>query len=270
MDGDEGWDSGLFQISKIKRIVVKVGTSTLTHGTGLLNLRRIENLVKILSDIKNAGVDVILVTSGAIGVGMSKLGMTVRPEAVRYKQAAASVGQCELMHIYDKFFLDYGQVVGQILITRDDVDQPNRRERVVDTVEALLETGAIPVINENDSTGVDEILFGDNDSLSAEVAVLSSADLLVIFSDIDGLYDADPHKNQDAKIIPIVHEITEELRACAGGAGTRMGTGGMTTKLLAAEVALANKIPMVIANGEHLEELYNMIGGQVNGTLFID
>ena len=236
----------------------------------MLNLRRIENLVKILSDIKNAGVDVVLVTSGAIGVGMSKLGMTVRPTDIKYKQAAASVGQCELMHIYDKFFLDFGQTIGQILITRDDVATPKRRECVINTLEALIETGAIPIVNENDSTGIEEILFGDNDSLSAEVAVLSKADLLVLFSDIDGLYDADPHKNKSAKIIPIVHEITPELLECAGGAGTKLGTGGMATKLQAAEVALENKIPMVIANGEHIEELYNMICGHINGTLFIE
>ncbi len=255
---------------KVKRIVVKVGTSTLTHGTGLLNLRRIETLAKILSDIKNSGVDVVLVTSGAIGVGMSKLGMTVRPSEVRYKQAAASVGQCELMHIYDKFFLDFGQTIGQILITRDDVATPERRKCVEDTLETLIETGAIPIVNENDSTGIDEILFGDNDTLSAQVAVLSHADLLVLFSDIDGLYDADPHKNSNARIIPIVHEITQELRECAGGAGTKLGTGGMSTKIAAAEVALENKIPMVIANGEHVEELYNMICGHINGTLFIE
>ncbi len=255
---------------KVKRIVVKVGTSTLTHGTGMLNLRRIETLAKILSDIKNSGVDVVLVTSGAIGVGMSKLGMTVRPKDVRYKQAAAAVGQCELMHIYDKFFLDYGKTIAQMLITRDDVDQPTRRQKVIDTLETLLETGAIPIINENDTTGIDEILFGDNDSLSAEVAILCNADLLVLFSDIDGLYDADPHKNQNARIIPIVHEITPELRACAGGAGTNLGTGGMSTKLMAAERALSHKIPMVIANGEHVEELYNMICGHINGTLFIE
>ena len=241
-----------------KRQVVKVGTSTLTHPTGLLNLRHIEILVRILSDIKNSGIDVILVTSGAIGVGMSKLGMTMRPNELRYKQAAASVGQCELMHIYDKFFLDYGQVVGQILITRDDIDQPARHEKIIDTFDALIETGAIPVVNENDSTGVEEILFGDNDSLSAEVAVVSRADLLVILSDIDGLYDCDPHKNPHAKIIPVVHEITDDLRECAGGAGTSLGTGGMITKLQAAEITLRAGIPMVIANGDNPEALYHI------------
>lgn len=253
----------------LKRIVVKVGTSTLTHPTGLLNLRRIEILVRILSDIKNSGIDVILVTSGAIGVGMSKLGMTSRPSELRYKQAAAAVGQCELMHIYDKFFLDYGQVVGQILITRDDIDQPTRHEKIIDTFNALLETGAIPVVNENDSTGVEEILFGDNDSLSAEVAVISNANLLVILSDIDGLYDSDPHKNPDAKIISVVHEITDHLRECAGGAGTTLGTGGMVTKLHAAEITLKEKIPMVITNGDNPEVLYRIVSGHPEGTLFV-
>lgn len=259
----------LLNPTALRRIVVKVGTSTLTHPTGLLNLRHIEILVRILSDIKNSGIDVVLVTSGAIGVGMSKLGMTARPQELRYKQAAASVGQCELMHIYDKFFLDYGQVVGQILITRDDIYQPERRTKITDTFNALIETGAIPVVNENDSTGVEEILFGDNDSLSAAVAVVSEADLLIILSDIDGLYDCDPHKNADAKIIPVVHEITDELRECAGGAGTELGTGGMITKLQAAEITLRSSIPMVIANGDDLEVLYRIVAGRHQGTLFM-
>lgn len=254
--------------NSLHRIVVKVGTSTLTHQTGLLNLRRIELLVRVLSDIKNSGMDVILVTSGAIGVGMSKLGMTSRPDDLSHKQAAAAVGQCELMHIYDKFFLDYGQVVGQILITRDDIDQESRHEKIIDTFNALLEVGAIPVVNENDSVGVEEILFGDNDSLSAEVAVVSNADLLVLLTDIDGLYDADPHKNPDAKIIPVVHKVTDELKECAGGAGSARGTGGMITKLQAAETALNANIPMVIANGADPEVLYRIVAGQSVGTLF--
>lgn len=254
--------------NSLHRIVVKVGTSTLTHQTGLLNLRRIELLVRVLSDIKNSGIDVILVTSGAIGVGMSKLGMTSRPNDLSHKQAAAAVGQCELMHIYDKFFLDYGQVVGQILITRDDIDRDSRHEKIIDTFKALLEVGAIPVVNENDSVGVEEILFGDNDSLSAEVAVVSNADLLVLLSDIDGLYDANPNDNPDAKIIPVVNEITDQLKECAGGAGTSRGTGGMITKLQAAETAMRANIPMVIANGRDPEILYKIVAGQSVGTLF--
>ena len=260
--------STLLKGHKVKRIVVKVGTSTLTHGTGLLNLRRIENLAKILSDIKNSGVDVVLVTSGAIGVGMSKLGMTVRPSEVRYKQAAASVGQCELMHIYDKFFLDFGQTIGQILITRDDVATPERRKCVEDTLETLIETGAIPIVNENDSTGIDEILFGDNDSLSAQVAVLSHADLLVLFSDIDGLYDKDPHKYDDAKLIPIVDEL-DNMNCDIGGAGSNRGTGGMISKINAAKEANSHGIDMIITNGENINVLYDILEGKPTGTVFM-
>ncbi len=259
----------MFSPESIKRIVVKVGTSTLTHPTGKLDLRHLELLARVLTDIKNTGIDVVLVTSGAIGVGMSKLGMTVRPKELRYKQAAAAVGQCELMHIYDKFFLDYSQVVGQILITKSDIDQPERREKVENTFETLFELGAIPVVNENDSTGVDEILFGDNDSLSAEVAALVEADLLLIFSDIDGLYDSDPRKNENAKIIPRVSEITDEIRALAGGAGSKLGTGGMTTKIHAAEICFASDIPMVITNGVQIENAYDIIAGNIKGTLFM-
>ncbi len=259
----------MFSTESIRRIVVKVGTSTLTHSTGKLDLRHLETLARVLSDIKNTGIDVVLVTSGAIGVGMSKLGMTVRPDDVRYKQAAASVGQCELMHIYDKFFLDYSQVVGQILITRSDTDQPQRRAMIVSTFETLFELDAIPVVNENDSTGVDEILFGDNDTLSAEVAALCGADLLIIFSDIDGLYDDDPRKNKDAHVIPRVREITDELREHAGGAGTKLGTGGMLTKLHAAEICFEHDIPMVITNGKHIENAYDIIAGNIKGTLFM-
>lgn len=260
----------MFLTDQIKRVVIKIGTSTLTHkATGRLDLRHLETLARILSDVKNMGIDVALVTSGAIGVGMSKLGMTVRPKELRYKQAAAAIGQCELMHIYDKFFLDYSQVVGQVLITKSDIVEETRREKVEDTFEALFELDAIPVVNENDTTGVDEILFGDNDTLSAEVASLVGADLLIILSDINGLYDSDPRENENAKIIPRVEEITEEIRALAGGAGSKLGTGGMVTKIHAAEVCFEHSIPMVIANGDRLENIYDIIGGKVSGTLFM-
>lgn len=255
-------------MKKLHRVVVKVGTSSLTHGTGRLHLRHMESLARVLSDLKNAGLEVVLVTSGAIGVGMSKLGIPMRPEEVRLTQAIAAVGQCELMHLYDKFFLDYGQVVGQILITRDDFDQPERRARVEDTLEAMLTLGAIPVVNENDSVGVEELLFGDNDSLSAAVAVLCRADLLVIFSDIDGLYDADPRENPSARVIPEVTEITDEIRTMAGGAGSALGTGGMVTKLHAAEIAMDAGIPMVITNGRDFTTLYEITTGKPHGTLF--
>lgn len=259
----------MFSPESIKRIVIKIGTSTLTHSTGRLDLRHLETLARVLSDIKNMGLDVVLVTSGAIGVGMSKLGMTVRPKELRYKQAAASVGQCELMHIYDKFFLDYSQVVGQILITKNDIVEESRRERIENTFEALFELGAIPVVNENDTTGVDEILFGDNDTLSAEVAALVNADLLIIFSDIDGLYDCDPRTNDNAQIIPRVREIDDNIRALAGGAGSKLGTGGMVTKIHAAEVCFENNIPMVITNGTRIENAYDILSGNVSGTLFM-
>lgn len=259
----------MFAPERIKRIVIKIGTSTLTHSTGRLDLRHIETLARVISDIKNMGLDVVLVTSGAIGVGMSKLGMTVRPKELRYKQAAASVGQCELMHIYDKFFLDYSQVVGQILITKSDIIEQARREKVENTFEALFELGAIPVVNENDTTGVDEILFGDNDTLSAEVAALVNADLLIIFSDIDGLYDCDPRESEDAHIIPRVSSIDDGIRALAGGAGTKLGTGGMVTKIHAAEVCIENGIPMVITNGSRIEDAYDILAGHISGTLFM-
>ena len=252
----------------LKRIVVKVGTSSLTHPTGSLHLRNMDKLVRTITDLKNEGYQIILVTSGAIGVGMSKLGMKTRPEDIRLKQASAAVGQCELMHMYDKFFLDYGAVCGQILFTHDDIDSTSRRESLVNTLEAMLEVGAVPVINENDAVGVEEILFGDNDSLSAEVAVLANADLLVLFSDIDGLYDKDPHKNSDAKIIPLVTKVDAALYALAGGAGSKLGTGGMTTKLHAAEIAMAKGIPMVITNGTRFEALYDIVEGEISGTLF--
>lgn len=259
----------LFSSQDIKRIVIKIGTSSLTHKTGRLDFARLERLARVLSDIKNTGIDVALVTSGAIGVGMSKLGMTSRPRELMYKQAAASVGQCELMHIYDKFFLDYSQVVGQILITKDDISQPERKKMIEDTFEALFELGAIPVVNENDSVGVEEILFGDNDTLSAEVAALTKADLLMIFSDIDGLFDSNPNENENARIIPHVSEIDDRIRKIAGGAGSSLGTGGMVTKIHAAEICLENGIPMVITNGSNIETAYDIIAGKIHGTLFM-
>lgn len=259
----------MFSSESIKRVVIKIGTSTLTHATGRLDLRHLETLARVLSDVKNMGIDVVLVTSGAIGVGMSKLGMTNRPKELRYKQAAAAVGQCELMHIYDKFFLDYSQVVAQILITKKDIMEPERRERAENTFKTLFELGAIPVVNENDTIGVDEILFGDNDTLSAEVAALVDADLLIIFSDIDGLYDCNPRENQNAKIIPRVSEITDEIHALAGGAGSELGTGGMVTKIHAAEVCFENNIPMVITNGAKIENTYDVLSGKIPGTLFM-
>lgn len=256
-----------------KRIVVKVGTSTLCHGGKGLNFRNIELLARTLADIKNAGHEVILVTSGAIATGCGKLNMPERPTDLRLMQAVAAVGQCELMHIYDKFFLEYGVIVGQILLTKDDVDLPTVRQNLLGTFESLLALGVIPVVNENDSVCIEEIesehqVFGGNDTLSAVVAALVSADLLVILSDIDGLFDGDPRKNENARLIPVVEKIDESVIALAGGAGTNFGTGGMATKLTAAMIANDSGIDMVIANGENPQSLYDIIKGVSVGTLF--
>jgi len=256
-----------------RRIVVKVGTSTLCHGGKGLNFRNIDLLARTLSDIKNDGSEVILVTSGAIGAGCGKLNLPERPVDLRFKQAVAAVGQCELMHIYDKFFGEYGVTVGQILLTRDDVERPHVKQNLLGTFESLLKLGVIPVVNENDSVCIEEIesehkVFGDNDTLSAIVAVLVSADLLVLLSDIDGLYDSDPRKNSGAKLIPAVERIDESVIALAGGAGSDFGTGGMATKLAAARIANDNGIDMVITNGEKPQNLYEIIKGGSVGTWF--
>ena len=258
---------------KKKRIVVKVGTSTLCHGGKGLNFRNIDLLARTLSDIRNAGNEVILVSSGAMGTGCGKLNMPERPTEVRMMQAVAAVGQCELMHIYDKFFMEYGVTVGQILLTKDDVEYPNVRQNLLGTFEALLSLGVIPVVNENDSVCIEEIesehqVFGGNDTLSAVVAVLVSADLLVLLSDIDGLFDGDPRKNPSARLIPVVEKIDERIVALAGGAGTDFGTGGMATKLTAASIANENGIDMVITNGENPQSLYDIMNGNSVGTLF--
>lgn len=256
-----------------KRIVIKVGTSTLSHDGRGLNFRNIDMLARTLADINNKGHEVILVSSGAIGAGCGKLNLTERPVDLRLKQAVAAVGQCELMHIYDKFFGDYGVTVGQILLTRDDVDRPNVKQNLLGTFEALLELGVIPVVNENDSVCIEEIesehkVFGDNDTLSAVVAILVSADLLVILSDIDGLYDSDPKINGGARLIPIVETIDDSVISLAGGAGSSFGTGGMATKLTAAALAVENGIDMVITNGSVPQSLYTILDGGSAGTLF--
>lgn len=257
-----------------KRIVVKVGTSTLLHQSGGVNLRKMDLLARVLSDLKSMGHEVILVSSGAIGVGSGKLGLKERPKLLRQKQATAAVGQCELMHLYDKFFGDYGQTVAQILLTDEDVDHPTRAEHLSGTFQALLEMGCIPVVNENDSVSSSEIetghkkVLGDNDTLSAIVAVLCQADLLVLFSDIDGLYDANPRTHPNAKLIPRVEAITPEIEALAGDEGTQWGTGGMSTKLAAARRTMAHGIDMVIANSDNMNVLYDMAEGKTVGTLF--
>ena len=255
------------------RIVIKVGTSTLAHSSGRLNIRRVELLCKVLSDMKNAGCQIVLVSSGAIGMGVGKLGLEGRPGDMPGKQAAAAVGQCELMYTYDKLFSQYNHTVAQILLTADDIRDESRSYHVHDTLEKLLSWGVLPVVNENDAVAIDEIgihtTIGENDSLSAVVAQLVNADLLVLLSDINGLYTADPRKDPDAMLIPVVEEITPQILSLAGGTGTSLGSGGMATKLKAAQLATDAGIDMVIANGEHPESLYALLEGQAVGTRFI-
>ena len=251
------------------RIVVKVGTSTLAHATGRLNIRHVEELVKVLSDLKNAGHELILVSSGAIGMGVGKLNLPGRPADMPTKQAAAAVGQCELMYTYDKLFAQYNHTVAQILLTSEDVDHPDRRQNFENTMERLLALGALPVINENDTIATEEIKVGDNDTLGAIVACSVKADLLVLLSDIEGFYTADPRKDPDARLIPVVEEVTPDIEALAGGTGSDLGTGGMATKLRAAKLVTAAGCDMVITNGEHPGRLYDIAEGKAVGTRFI-
>ena len=250
------------------RIVVKVGTSTLAHATGRMNIRHVEDLVKVLSDLKNAGHEVILVSSGAIGMGVGKLNLPGKPSDMPSKQAAAAVGQCELMYTYDRLFLQYNHTVAQILLTGEDVDHAERRQNFENTLERLLELGALPIINENDTIATAEIKVGDNDTLGAIVACSIHADLLVLLSDIQGLYTADPRKDPGARLIPVVEEITADIEALAGGAGSGLGTGGMATKLRAARMVTGSGADMVIANGAHPEVLYDIADGKPAGTRF--
>lgn len=251
------------------RLVVKVGTSTLSHHTGSINIMRVEKLCRTLSDIKNAGHEVLLVSSGAIGMGVGKLPLTERPRDMATSQAAAAVGQCELMYRYDKLFSEYNHTVAQILLTGGDLQDDKRRANIDATLERLLELGALPVINENDTVATEEIAVGDNDTLSAIVAANVKADLLVILTDIDGLYDSDPRRNPNAVLIREVHEITPEISAKAGGAGTSRGTGGMATKLSAARICMDAGIPVVIANGKDPLCLYDIMDGKNVGTRFV-
>lgn len=256
-----------------RRIVVKVGTSTLTNELGNSRLREIEKLSMVLSDIQNQGNEVILVSSGAIAVGANKMHLPEKPKELRMKQAAAAVGQCENMFLYDKFFGYYGKTVAQILFNADDIRQEEKRENLSNTFEALLSQNIIPIVNENDSVSYTEIeseekLFGDNDMLSAVVAVLCKADLLVILSDIDGFFDRDPRLYKNAKLIDHIDEITEETYHLAGGAGSRRGTGGMRTKLQAAELATSQGISTIVTNGSRPEALYDITAGKKVGTKF--
>ncbi len=252
-------------------LVVKVGTSTLTYENGKVNLHRLEELCRTLSDLQNAGRKLVLVSSGAIGVGMGKLGLPKRPEETEKKQALAAVGQCELMFLYDKFFGEYNHTVAQVLLTADVVDFPRGRQNVQNTFGELLSMGVIPVVNENDTVETSELEgknFGDNDTLSAVVAGLCGAQGLVILTDIDGLYDGDPRTNPEAKLLHRVEEITPEIQALAGGAGSNRGTGGMATKLNAAKIATARGIPCAIISGGNTDNLYRLLQGEEVGTVF--
>ena len=259
---------------KYKRIVFKVGTSTICHGGKGLNYKNIDGIARVLADIKNEGHEVILISSGAIGAGVSKLGLPERPADIRIKQAVAAVGQLGLMHIYDKMFGEYGATVGQVLITKDDVNRPTVKQNLIGTFEALLSMKVIPIVNENDSVCIEEIeseqqVFGDNDTLSAIVAVLLNADLLIILSDIDGLYDSDPYKNIDAKLISTVNKIDDRVIALAGGTKNDLGTGGMATKLTAASIAGDGGVETVITNGSKPQNLYIAVHGGDAGTRFL-
>lgn len=261
---------GLYQ----NRIVIKVGTSTLTNELGQSDLRTFDRLACVLADIQNRGYEVILVSSGAIAVGTNKLNMKSRPTSMRLKQAAAAVGQCSIMFLYDKFFGDYDKTIAQILLNAEDMEQEEKKENLTNTFDALLEMGIIPVVNENDSVSYTEIesedrLFGDNDMLSAVVAVLCRAKRLVILSDINGFYDSDPRLHPNAKLIERIDAIDDQVYSLAGGAGSRRGTGGMRTKLQAATLATSQGIDTVITNGKNPQSLYDLLDGKNVGTLFV-
>ena len=251
------------------RVAIKVGTSTLAHATGRLNIRRVEELCRVLSDLKNSGHEVILVSSGAIGMGVGKLSLKERPADIPTKQAAAAVGQCELMYTYDKLFSEYNHTVAQLLLTGADFRHDDRYHNFQNTMRRLLELDVLPIINENDTIATEEIKVGDNDTLSAMVAVSVGAEKLILLSDIDGLYTADPHKDPNARLIPEVTEITPEILALAGGEGSSLGTGGMRTKLHAAEMCVEAGCEMVIMNGEDPKLLYDLFEGRAVGTRFL-
>ncbi len=254
--------------AKGRRVVVKVGTSTLIHTSGRPNFREMEALVRVLAELMNKGVQVVLVTSGAIGMGMGKLGLREKPRDTPGKQAAATVGQCELMHMYDKMFSEYGHKVGQLLITRSDVEDPERHGNLVATFEKLFSFNVVPIVNENDAVAVEEIVYGDNDNLSAIVAILVGAAALIILTDTDGLYSANPKKDREARRIPVVEEVTEDIRRLAGREGGSLGTGGMETKVHAAEVATRAGIDTFVINGTPPQNIYRLMDGEDLGTYF--
>ena len=255
-------------LKNTKRVVFKVGTSSLTYPNGKLNINKIDKLVRVISDLKNRGVEVVLVSSGAIGVGVGKLGLDEKPKDMPGKQAAAAVGQCELMYLYDKLFSEYGHITAQVLLTKDAIEHSDRRMNAHNTFMRLIELGAVPIVNENDAVSTEEIEFGDNDTLSAYVACLSESDLLVILTDIDGLYDANPRENPNATLISQVEKITDDILALGGSAGTSRGTGGMITKLHAALIASEAGIKTVVCSAEEPKDIYKIFEEEEIGTIF--
>lgn len=251
------------------RVVVKIGTSNITHPTGQLDIRHVETMCKILSDIKNSGCELVVVSSGATAMGVGKLRLSKKPTDMPSKQACAAVGQCELMYTYDKLFTEYNHTVAQILITGDDFNDETRYDNFKNTIERLIELGALPIINENDTVSTVEYGLGDNDTLGALVATGIKADLLVLLSDIDGLYTEDPRKNPNAALILRVEEMTDEIMALGGGSGSELGTGGMATKLGAAKRCMEQGVDMAIINGSKLDLLYDLVEGKPAGTLFV-
>lgn len=252
----------------MKRIVIKVGTSSLTYETGKLNIKKIESIVRVVSDLRNRGIEVVLVSSGAVGAGVGKLNLPEKPSETRKKQALAAIGQATLVSMYDRFFSEYGHSSAQVLLTKFILDDSERYQNTKNTFETMFEYGVIPIVNENDVISTYELEFGDNDTLSAYIAKLVDAQLLIILSDIDGLYDSNPQENSDAKLIPVVEKVDESIYAIAGGAGSRRGTGGMVTKLKAAEIVNAVGIDMIISNGASPEKIYDVFDGKSVGTLF--
>ncbi|MHB8171711.1 MAG: glutamate 5-kinase [Thermincolia bacterium] len=257
------------KLTGLKRIVVKVGSSTLTHGSGKLNLARMEGLVRQLADLHHQGKEVVLVTSGAVGAGMGKLGLKQLPRTMPEKQATAAVGQGILVHMYEKMFAEYGPVVAQVLLTREDMAERRRFLNARNAMLTLLDYRVIPIINENDTVAIEEMRFGDNDTLSAMVASLVDADLLILLSDIDGLYTGNPKEDKEVRLIPLVEEITPEIEKLAGGAGSNLGTGGMVTKLQAARIAMNSGVAMIIANGSTDGSIRDAAAGTNIGTLFL-
>ncbi|AFS78199.1 glutamate 5-kinase ProB [Gottschalkia acidurici 9a] len=257
------------KLKQAEKIVIKVGTSSLTYSNGKLNLERIERLARVLSDLNNQDKKIVLVSSGAIGVGVERLGLNRTEVTLPEKQASASVGQAILMKIYQKFFEEYNTPVSQILLTKDVMDGGIRKENAQNTFNTLLDMGVIPIVNENDTISTFEIEFGDNDTLSATVASLVGADLLILLTDIDGLFTADPRKDKNAEIISVVEEINEEIDSAADGAGSKLGTGGMVTKISAAKICCSYGIDTVIANGEDPKIIYDILDAKEIGTLFL-